>query len=109
MMNPTLQNSLIVYITSHTGICNCQDCQDNGGVKNLLDIFEQENFTDNNLRRIYSWLKIQFKFTGTCDLGSLDFNNPTAPKLSEIVECHLKSYINDEEGNLIPLKKQIYV
>lgn len=103
------QNSLVTYITSHKGNCECKDCQYFGGVKNLFDIFLPEIFTDNNLRRIYGWLKRQFKFNGTCDLESLDLRHPTAPKLSDITQCHIDSYSTDEKGIIIPITKNIYV
>lgn len=108
-MNLIQQNSLITYITSHKGNCDCKDCEYFGGVDNLLKTFEQENFTDNHLRRIYGWLNRQFKIKGTCDLESLNLNDPTAPKLSDITQCHLDSYSYDKEENYIPLRNQIYV
>ena len=108
-MNLIQQNSLITYITSHKGNCDCADCQYFGGVDNLFKIFEQEGFTDNHLRRIWGWLKRQYHIKGTCELGTLNLLDPTAPQLSDITQCHLDSYSYDKDEKYIPLKNQIYV
>ena len=45
------------------------------------------------------WLLAKFKF-GSCNIKELDFvNDPTAPKLSDIVDCSEKSMVFVQNGN----------
>lgn len=94
-MNKLQENCLITYITTHSGNCVCEDCEFFGGVKHLFEIYEVDSFEDNHLRRIWMWLKCQFEEKGTCDLKSLDFEDPTAPKSFEIHDCHIDSYASE--------------
>lgn len=91
-MNLLQQNSLITYSTSHKGNCDCKDCEYFGGVNHLFEIYSPNDFTDHLLRKVWSWLKIQFELNGTCMLDTLNFEDPLAPKVSEITQAHLDSY-----------------
>lgn len=100
------QNSLITYVSSHSAKCDCQDCKYFGGVEELFKTFDPQSFINAKLARIYTWLQRQFIKNGTCDLPSLNYEDPTAPKLSDISQCHTDSFT---EGDYIPLRKLIII
>lgn len=109
-MTKLTQNSLITYITIHKGNCDCDDCKYFGGVRHLFETFSSDDFTEKSLRKIWAWLKYNFKNKGTCELDKLDFiNDPTAPKLSDVTQCHLDANVTDEKGYPIPLKEKIFI
>lgn len=105
MLTKLQQNGLITYITTCKGGCECYLCEYFGGAKNMFEIFSPDDFTEIKLRKIWSWLKRQYLFNGTCDLMSLNFNDPIAPKNSDITQCHLDSYAVGEKGNHLTLKQ----
>jgi len=103
------ENALITYVTTCKSNCQCNLCEYFGGAKHMFEIFEPDSFDQPMLRKIWSWLNTQHKIYGKCDLTSLNFNDPTAPKFSDITQCHLDSYAEDENGNYLTLKQNIYV
>jgi len=73
--------------------CDCKQCENFGGINQLFKIYDADFFTDLNLRRIWVWLLAKFKF-GSCNIKDLNFvEDPTAPKLSDIVDCSEKSMV----------------
>jgi hypothetical protein len=82
--------SLIAYTVSHPSRCDCSQCEDFGGVKELLKMYQVSDFPDLRLRKIYAWLKMKFP---DCLLQDLDFEEAGAPLLSLLTECCVESMV----------------
>ena len=109
MITKIQQDSLITYLTTCKSGCDCHTCKELGGAENMFAIFTSDDFSENKLRKIWQWLKVQYQKNGSCDLLSLNFEDPSAPKLSDITQCHIDRDQVDGKGQHIPLRNQIYV
>lgn len=76
-------------MVTHPSDCDCNQCGEFGGIKELAKMYSVSDFTELKVRKIYAWLKAK----NDCHITKLDFEEPTAPKLSDIVDYSTESMV----------------